>query len=250
MKITVVMSDGVVSERRDPFGVRRDDVYARRFADGLRRHASQDLVEVVELASTLPFYVDDPLEFLPSSLKPHDGLVVINVHEELLLAVPELAATAGCRALIVPREDPDWVTPWAIDNVRSKCAALGIDVAFPKPFCSLTPDAAGPAVREFIDHFGIGRPEVRFIVKNGVVEHVDVVRSAPCGDTHFVALNLAGKRLDDRFDWWASKFWASYPCIGSMKMDPQLGDTLSHEAGHILLAAVHEALNKTVGGKS
>lgn len=87
----------------------------------------------------------------------------------------------------------------------------------------------------------IGRPEIRFHVADGIIETVDVLRSAPCGDTYYVAEKLKGKPFDKTLDAWAFKFWASYPCLGAMVFDDDFQDLLQHAAGHILLEAVERA---------
>jgi hypothetical protein len=196
----------------------------------------------VKIPSALPYYVDNPQKYLPAVLLPHDVVVAINVHEEILMAIPYLSKKAGAKALLVPQEDPDWLTKWVIGELTNICGHLNLEVAFPKPFCSLEEEDSHPVITEFMNYFKIGKPKLRIEVNNGIVEEAEVSRSAPCGDTYYVAYNIRGKKVDENFDWWASKYWHSFPCVASMKMDYEIGDTILHQGGYILLDAVRQAL--------
>ena len=64
---------------------------------------------------------------------------------------------------------------------------LLVEIVFPKPFCDLhlKPEDDKPVIRRFIAEFGIGRPEQRVEVDiRGRITHVEVLRSAPCGEVH------------------------------------------------------------------
>lgn len=233
------MSDGETSGGdADPFYSVFDNSYAAGFAE----HFRDRLTAVFKVPSVLPEYLDDPTSYLPKAFPAHDAVIAINIHDEILLEIPKLSAAAGGKALLVPREDPEWTSPWLRDRIARECEKLGIETAFPKPFCSLEEDDARPVLNSVMSELKIGRPKVAITVKDGIVEKVDVLRSAPCGDTYFVAANLVGKQVDEKFDWWATKFWGSYPCRGSMTFDPEFNDNMQHEAGRILLSAIHEAL--------
>lgn len=259
------MSDGVVPRHRGPFAVTFDNTYAERFVKhlgddptlctgcgercvGCRRaykiDYSADLADVIRVPSALPYYVDHPERHLPTRLPKHDALVAVNVHQEIMLALPERAKAVGCRAMLIPQEDPEWLSKWLIAEMRKRAASLGLEIAFPKPFCALEPDQAHPFVNQVMEHFRIGKPKLKFEVKDGRIEKASVLRSAPCGDTYYVAWNVVGRRVGPKFDWWASKYWHSYPCVASMKMDPEIGDTVLHKGGYMLLDAVHQALKE------
>ncbi len=100
-------------------------------------------------------------------------------------------------------------------------------------------------VQRFIAEFGIGRPEVRVEVdRRERITHVDVLRSAPCGSTWFVAKQLEGVEVEDKRELYEriSESHHSYPCTASMEKDREIGDTILHKAGYIIRAAVEEAL--------
>ncbi|MHB0977692.1 MAG: DUF166 domain-containing protein [Candidatus Aquicultorales bacterium] len=155
-------------------------------------------------------FIDEPYKYLPGKLPPHDVTIAINVHQDLLLEIPRLAKKAGSQAYIVPVEDPDWLDPWIRQELRSICEGEGLDFTAPKPFCALD-KGEGPAIDAFIDEFRIGKPQLKLQIQDGKVRSARVVRSAPCGDTYFVAHNLPGVPIGEELMKKSSKLWHSYP---------------------------------------
>ncbi len=236
-RVVLIKSGGPSDSTPDPFSL----VFNSAYADRLAARLKNSVVYLIKQPRVLPQYLDDPAEFLPAKLPPHDVIIAVNIHEEILLELPALAAAAGGKAIIVPREDPNWTTPWLRGELAKKCDALGLEVVFPKPFCSLADDPSHPAINEVLNDLKIGRPAIRFHVTDGIVSRVEVIRSAPCGDTYYVAEKLKGKAYDETLEYWALKFWASYPCLGAMVFDPDYQNLLQHGAGHIFLEAVEDA---------
>ena len=100
-------------------------------------------------------------------------------------------------------------------------------------------------IKSFVAEFMIGRPEVRVEVdRRGCIAHIDVLRSAPCGSTWFVAKQLVGVEVENRRELYEriSESHHSYPCTASMEKDRELGDTILHKAGYIIRAAVEEGM--------
>ncbi len=237
-RLILVMSDGDTARPPAPFDLSFDNAYAAGFAS----HWGDYIVQTITHPAILPEYLDDPVAYLPDLIVPHDVMIAINIHEEILLELPSVAAAAGGQAIVVPREDPAWTTPWSRDEVARRCAVAGLEAAFPKPFCSLVEDPSRPTITAMMRDLKIGRPEMTVTVRDNVVVAVDVVRSAPCGDTYYVAQNLTGKAVDDKLEWWAAKYWGSYPCRASMAFDPDFNDNMQHAAGHILIGALRAAI--------
>ncbi|MDI6830891.1 MAG: DUF166 family protein [Actinomycetota bacterium] len=262
MRLLVVYCGGPVPARRENFTVTFDDTFAQRFIRHLANEEnycsgcgalcdhcrdtygidfSGDIVDILQLPSVLPYYLDDPEGLLGGGLTPHDATVAVNVHQEVLLALPRLAATAGSRVLIAPSEGPEWVSRWVRGEVKKACRELDMGCAFPKPFCSLPP-GIHPAVDEFMQHFRIGYPELELVAGEGVIKEARVLRSAPCGNTYYVAFNLKGAPLDARVAEVVAKYWHSFPCVASMEMDREVGETILHLGGFMHYRAVQEAL--------
>jgi len=262
MRLLVIYCGGPLPSRRDPFSVAFEDTFALRFLSHLVNEEgycngcgvlcdhcrdtygidfSGDIVDILQLPSVLPYYLDDPLDLMGKTLPLHEATVAVNVHQEVLLSLPRVAAAAGSRVLIAPSEAPGWVGRWVRGQVRKACRELGMGCAFPKPFCSLAP-GVHPAVDEFMDYFRIGRPRLELVMGDGYIRDVKVLRSAPCGNTYYVAFNLKGAPPDPSVAETVAKYWHSFPCVASMEMDGELGETILHMGGFMHYRAMQEAL--------
>jgi len=189
--------------------------------------------------SLLPVFIEDSArEYLPKEIPNADIAIVSEIHNDILLELPIILKDSGIKAMIVPQESPARIARPQIEEV---CKREGVEIVFPKPFCDLQPLDDKPLIRRFTDKFGIGRPEVRVEVdRRGCIAHVDVLRSAPCGSTWFVAKQLVGVEVENRRELYEriSESHHSYPCTASMEKDRELGDTILHKAGYIIRAAV------------
>jgi hypothetical protein len=269
VKIHIVSTDGNIPTDRKPFTSIFDNHYAERFIrhlnddDNLCAGCGADCINcrkayglnyegniagVTRVPSELLYYIDNPASYLPSEFPAHDFLVAINVHEDILLTLPPKAKDAGARAVIVPVEDPDWLSKWARKRLSQVCAGLGLEFASPKPFCSLEAGPGQPHIKEFITHFRVGKPRLKVSVREGKVAGAKVLCSAPCGCTYFVAHNLKDAPIQptSSLHQVVAKYWHSYPCTASMKMDYELGDTILHKGGFIHYQAVDEAVEEAV----
>lgn len=197
------------------------------------RDFRKDIRGIIRLPSLLPELLDDPFAYLPKALPPHDVLVAIAIHEEILIELPKLISKTGGRALIVPAEAPDWISRWAKGRLKEAARKLDLELAVPKPFCDLAP-GAGPIIDNFIEHFKIGRPSVEIMEQDGRIAQATARISAPCGNSHYVAHNLQGHYINADLQYEVSHCWHAFPCTASMKNDPELGgDTILHKGGQI-----------------
>ena len=205
----------------DCVNCRRD--YDRRFAG--------NIAAVIDLPAVLGHLLETPGDFVPDKIPPHDILLAIGVHEQILLALLERLAGGPTRGVVVPLEAPDWISPSAKNQAEEICRDAGIEISLPKPFCDFAPPP-GSVLDEFRRKFCIGKPEVELSVQNGSIEKAHVKVSAACGATYYIARWMTGKRVDDdlKYDVIARRLH-SYPCTASMKWDNELGDTVMHVAG-------------------
>jgi hypothetical protein len=266
MKLFIICPDKAAPTKPEPFCSLFSDAYSYRFIKHVvddpslcigcekdcdhcrysyRIDFSENLVGVLKLPPELPLFADDTSLYLPSRLPEHDVTLVINVHEDLLTDIPRLARDAGSKALIVPSEAPDWISRGCRRHVIEICNELGIETAFPKPFCSLERKPGQPVINEFIRKFRIGKPRIQIFLHEGEIVNTQVDCSAPCGCTYFVAKKLIGKQLTPSINEdHTAKYWHSYPCVASMQMDPELGDTILHRGGYIHYSAVSAAVDE------
>jgi len=202
----------------DCIACRRD--YDRRFG--------AHIAGIVAFPSRLPFLIERPADLLPPRLPAHDVLLAINIHEQIFLALLERAHLAGARAAIVPLESRDWFSRGAQEEAQRVAAKIGMELAFPKPFCAFDPPR-GSLLDMFRRTFHIGKPEVRLEISEGRIVRAHVETSAACGATYYVARWLVGRRTDEdlRHDVVARRLH-SYPCTASMAWDEDLGDTVMH----------------------
>ncbi|MHC4914737.1 MAG: DUF166 domain-containing protein [Planctomycetota bacterium] len=198
--------------------------YERRFGD--------EIVAVLDLPAVLPHVLERPEKYLPPAPPAHDVVLAVAIHEQVLLEVIRRAPEWGTRGVVAPLEAPGWISPAARAEGLRLGEELGVEVAFPKPFCAFRPPA-GSLLDGFRRHFCIGHPEIRLRVEDGLIAEARVEVSAACGATYYVARWLEGKRVDEEIRYGVlSKRLHAYPCTASMEWDDELGDTPMHIAGH------------------
>ena len=269
MKLLIVTNEKYNPVPRRPFSVIMEDMFSERVVKHLQNDYAgicngcgndcdhcrdkfpvlfpvdfkEDIAGVILLPAELPYYVDDPGDYLPDALPPHDVMLAMHIHEDLLLSLPQRAKDAGAKALIVPSEDPAWLSQWIRGRLRKICDQLGMESAFPKPFCSFLPSPDQPVLSEFARHFRIGKPKIKLKVQDNKIIETQVITSAPCGCTYFVARNLLGKEINEDLNVnETAKYWHSYPCVASMDVDRELGDTPLHKGGYLHYEAVADAV--------
>jgi hypothetical protein len=186
-------------------------------------------------------FIDDPDDYLHGLLPVHDITIAINIHNDLLVEIPRLAAQAGSKALIVPVEHPDWLGRWTKEELEEACKTMGLEFAAPKPFCNLTADPDS-YIGRFMNEFRIGRPILDLTVENGVIKKADVVQSAPCGATYYLARILESRKADETIIQVACKGLSSYPCTASTKIDSEFKDSITHAANYIMIDILNDRL--------
>ncbi len=213
-----------------------------------------------QIGKNLPEFVEEPLEFFPKNLPEVDFLLVVGIHPDLLTGLPEYLKDQNIKAVIIPIEDPKWVSPGLQKQVLEEFEKFGIQAAFPKPFCSLNKELnelnkpgynitqESSNIDEFIDYFKIGEPIVFFLIsKDGkTIEDACVIQSAPCGSTYYIVQQLKSKNINDKelsLNERISKAHHSYPCNASMDQDNILKDTILHIGGILVRNAVRRVLN-------
>jgi hypothetical protein len=200
-------------------------------------------------ASDLPAFIDNPEEFMPKKMPPADICLASGLHKDLLLELPNQIVKAGIKALIVPIEDWIEVPSGVRKQVEDKCKELGIECAFPKPFCTLGPEADKPTIARFIEETRVGRPVLEITLamvdKREVIECAVVRRSAPCGSTWYIARKLAGvsTKKEELYDAIA-KAHHSYPCTATMNTDPETKEPILHIGGFTIREEVDKAIEK------
>ena len=86
-------------------------------------------------------------------------------------------------------------------QLTEEARKLGLEAAFAKPFCALAPDPATPAINAFMEKAHFGDPRIEIVAQDSrpgkeTILAANVVRSAPCGTTWYVAKKMAGLETD------------------------------------------------------
>jgi hypothetical protein len=189
--------------------------------------------------------VDHPEAYLPPELGQAAVLIAVALPAALLTALPKRLADTNCRALIVPVEDPSWLRPGPALLLERACQAAGLECEVPVPFCALVPSSE--TITEFCEQYRLGRPRLHMSSNHGTLTEVDCLRGSPCGLTNWVADQLLGLRLEDVLTK-ARVCHHARPCLASMALVPETGDTLMHASVDILTAAVAKTLKQAQGG--
>jgi hypothetical protein len=197
----------------------------------------------------LPAFIDNPEEYMPPKLPKADICLASGLHKDLLLELPQQIKKAGIKALITPIEDWQEVPTGIRKQLTEKCKELGLECAFPKPFCTLEPEKDKPTIARFIEETKVGRPLLEIstmkIGKDEVIEYAAVRRSAPCGSTWYIARKLAGISTEKEILYDAiAKAHHSYPCTATMVTDPETKEPILHIGGFTIREEVEKALEK------
>ena len=197
----------------------------------------------------LPAFIDNPEDYMPKKLPKADICLASGLHKDLLLELPEHLKQAGIKALIAPIEDWQELPTGVRKQAEAKCAELGLECAFPKPFCTLEPEKGKPVIARFIEETRVGRPLLEIstttIGKDEVIEYAAVRRSAPCGSTWYIARKLSGVSTKKEVLYDAiAKAHHSFPCTATMNTDPETKEPILHIGGFTIREEVEKALRK------
>ncbi len=188
-------------------------------------------------------FIDDATEHLPTTAPNCDLLLAIGIHSDILSELPSLVERSKAKAVIVPIENRKWCPPSLQRNLQAELREVGVESAFPKPFCELK-ETGLRVIDQFVMRYKIGRPSLEIQVRDNMIRNAKVLRSAPCGSTWYVAQQIKWHDLRDMpaLEQVISSAHHGYPCTASMETDPELGDTILHKSGYLIRGAVKDAL--------
>ena len=226
--------------------------YGQRILDNIRRSAPRSwTVDAWRAPTVLPQVIDDPTANLPLHLPAADLILSLGEGAALAQLLPSVAERSGARAVIAPVDNVEWLPNGLVHQLRGWLGNLGVAAVFPKPFCSLTEESynwgrraiafSSPAISEFARHFG--RPVFR-VLCGAVDDHdreaiaqAEVERDAPCGCARAVAQKLVGTDVQDAIVQ-TGLLQHHYPCLATMRVDPDLGEPLIQVSGGYMRQAI------------
>jgi ferredoxin len=200
-----------------------------------KRGFASSIVGIHEVPKDLPEFIDDVSEYVPDNLPEADLILSIGLYGDINMIIPAVASKTGAKSIIVPIHDPGQIPAGLQREMEMETGDAKI--VFPKPFCTLE-----PVGDKYIDNFAesFGKPELE-IEADGLIKKIKVKRGAPCGSTWFVAEKLENVPVEEA-EFEAGCRYHNYPCLASMNVDLQIGDTLLHLAGYKIKEAVKREL--------
>lgn len=225
--------------------------YGQRHVDNVRRHGPAEwTIEVWQAPKTFPLVIDYPEDYVPGTLPPADLILSFAEHKGVAELLPEIAQMTGARAVIAAIDSEAWLPRGLARQLRGWLEKMDVAVATPKPLCSLTETHFGstrrlqipyddPTIAEFARYFG--KPELRLTVDPDTrcITAAEVDRDAVCGCARYAAEGLIGISADEAEEK-AGLLHHHFPCLASMGIDSDFGDTLMHISGNVLRDNVAE----------
>jgi len=219
--------------------------YGQRHVDNIRAHGQPDwVVEVWRAPAVLPPVIDYPEDHLPDALPPADLILSFGEHPGVAELLPDIARMTGAQAVIAAVDSEVWLPRGLARQLRVWLQDVGVAGVTPKPLCSLTEthysiarrqriEYDNPLIAEFARHFG--QPDLRITVdpESRLIASAEVLRDAVCGCARYVAVRLVGVSVDDA-EQEAGLLHHHYPCLATMGVDTDYGDTLMHISGNYL----------------
>lgn len=219
--------------------------YGKRHVENIRANGPAEwTVEVWRAPAVLPPVIDDPEDHLPADLPSADLILSFGEHPGVAELLPDIARMTGAKAVVAAVDNEAWLPRGLARQLQGWLERMGVDCATPKPLCSLTDTRYGVARRQWIEydnsyiaefarHFGQPTLHVAVDPKTRNITSVEVVRDAVCGCARHVAQGLVGVSADEAEEK-AGLLHHHYPCLASMGMDDDYGDTLMHISGNIM----------------
>ena len=201
-----------------------------------------DIQAIYKTRSNLPAFIDEPEKYLPHDLPNCDIILAIGLHPDILVAISTLAEKAKAKAVIVPLENRNWCHRGLQRQLERSLCEIDVECAFPKPFCTLE-ETGKSAIDNFVRRYQIGKPLVEVKVAGGMITDAQVLRSAPCGSTWYVAQQIKWTKISDIEDTVAVAHHA-FPCTASMDIDPEINEPILHIAGYAIRKAVKDAVKR------
>jgi hypothetical protein len=226
-------------------------LWGERIAENIKAQAPPDW-EVTAWAAprVLPPVIDYPEEYLPETFAPADLVLALGDVSGLAQLIPDIAQMCSAKAVIAAIDRNASLPPGLVKQLERWLTDINVAVAFPKPFCSLSPRQYNrtPLVREntnsiiarFAEFFG--KPEFEITVENGKIESVEVQRDTACGCARYVAERLVGEKVDETIEA-AGLLHHHFPCLADMNKDEHYHDTLMHVSGNLLKDSIRDSLN-------
>ena len=197
-----------------------------------------------------PMVIDYPEDFLPVELPPTDLILSFAEHKGVAELIPDIAKMTGAKAVIASVDNENCLPRGLARQLRGWLEQMNVACATPKPLCSLTETDFWVTRRQRLQHNStliaefaryFGKPEFSIAIdpQSRKIISVDVKRDTVCGCARYVAQKLLGLSADEA-EFEAGMAHHHFPCLASMGIDVDFGDTLLHISGNIMKDNVGE----------
>jgi hypothetical protein len=236
------------------------DQYGIRIAENITALAPASWhVDQIVAPRILPPIVDDPLQFLPPEIPPAELILHLAETAQAAQLLPGLVTLTGAKIVIAPVDNEAWLPSGLRLQLMRELSAIGAEIHFPQPFCSLeipenrmaeSSNKMNPILREFTQYFG--RPSLRILLSEDqeTIRQVVVERGAPCGSSQYAANRIAGMKVSEVVPQ-GGLICLHYPCLASMqpKTTEQGVETLMHTSGVIYNQSLQDAVDQLKDGQ-
>jgi len=234
--------------------------YGERHVSNIRVHAPQSWsIDVWQAPAVLPPVIDYPEDYLPENLPPVDLILSFGELKGVAELLPDIAQMTGARAVLAAVDNEAWLPRGLARQLHGWLERMDVACVTPKPLCSLTEvdylvsrrqrvEYSDPLIAEFARYFG--QPNLKITVNPDTrqITSTSVQRDAVCGCARFVAEKMVGLSVDDA-EQEAGLAHHHYPCLASMGIDADFGDTLMHISGNLLKDEVGEQVKPFISTK-
>lgn len=193
--------------------------------------------------AAFPLVIDYPEDYLPPSLPAADLVCSFAEHKGVIELIPDIVRMARASAVLAPVDSEIWLPRGLARQLKEWLERMGVACATPKPLCSLTEFDYGvtrrqrqlydnPLIAEFARYFGQPSFKISIDPETSQISSATVERDAVCGCARYVAEHLVGISADDAVEK-AGLLHHHFPCLASMGVDSDFGDTLMHISGNV-----------------
>jgi len=225
--------------------------FGQRVVENIQANApSHWNISVWRAPPLMPPEAENLIRLLPKQLPAADLVLGVIEGPHIVHMLPDMVIRSGARAMLVPVEDQSWIPKPVMSEIKSRMEELGVVVAFPKPFCSLTMRTYNEAswreifqdahIAEFAHYFG--RPELRILFDDAQrVSRCQIRRDVACGFGRVLSEKLIGCPID-QIEKCASDLLDDNVCPNGRCADPDYQIPLRHVADSILQEAIRREI--------
>jgi hypothetical protein len=219
--------------------------YGDRHVSNIQRHGPRSWsIMVWQAPMVLPPVIDYPEDYLPESLPPADLVLSFGEHKGVAELLPDIAQMTGAKAVIAAVDNEAWLPRGLARQLQGWLKRMEVACVTPKPLCSLTEhdylvsrrqqvEYDDAFIAEFARYFGKPKLSIEVNPHTRRITNATVQRDAVCGCARYVAEQLIGLSADDA-EQAAGLAHHHFPCLASMGIDTDFGDTLMHISGNLL----------------